>query len=182
LQAAFDQQLAGQRADIHAAARALGRFGVEYISREGHYSDDERQHYAQLLQAGSDWAAQAPLGDRQRAQQALRQLAAAARRTGIDSEAAFASRGMGDSLTRMGPFLATFKQVLAGYGLALDADLATMQVSLQQQTGDQARVRMQYRFAGGDIDTVVTMQRVEGRWYLADYLRHARAAVALPKR
>jgi hypothetical protein len=55
-----------------------------------------------------------------------------------------------------------------------------MQVALLQQTGDSARVRMRYPLGGSDIDTVVSLQRVDGRWYLADYLRHARAAVAAP--
>jgi hypothetical protein len=39
---------------------------------------------------------------------------------------------------------------------------------------------MRYPLGGSDIDTVVSLQRVDGRWYLADYLRHARAAVAAP--
>jgi hypothetical protein len=37
---------------------------------------------------------------------------------------------------------------------------------------------MRYQLGGSDIDTVVSLQRVDGRWYLEDYLRHARSAVA----
>jgi uncharacterized membrane protein affecting hemolysin expression len=81
-------------------------------------------------------------------------------------------------MQRLEPFAATLNQVLAQYGLALDASLTGMQVTLLQQTGDSARVRMRYQLGGSDIDTVVSLQRVDGRWYLADYLRHARAAVA----
>jgi hypothetical protein len=120
----------------------------------------------------------APLGDPQRARQAIAQLATAARRTGLETPADFAAAGMDGSLQRLAPFAATLKQVLAQYGLALDASLTGMQVTLLQQTGDSARVRMRYQLGGSDIDTVVSLQRVDGRWYLADYLRHARAAVA----
>lgn len=178
LQQVFDRQFSGAKAELKAAAVSLGLFGVQYVSREGDYSNDERAHYAQLVEAMSRWGMAAPLGDRQRARKAIAQLAAAARRTGLTSGSAFAQAGMGDSLRRLAPFVATLKQVLAQYGLRLDDSLAGMQVGLLQQTGDSARVRMRYRLGGRDIDTVVSLQRMDGRWYLSDYLRHAQAAVA----
>jgi hypothetical protein len=178
LQRVFDRQFSGARAELKAAAAALGLFGAQYLDREGNYSADERAHYAQLVAAMSRWGMVAPLGDPQRARQAIAQLATAARRTGLETPADFAAAGMDGSLQRLAPFAAALKQVLAQYGLALDASLTGMQVTLLQQTGDSARVRMRYQLGGSDIDTVVSLQRVDGRWYLADYLRHARAAVA----
>jgi hypothetical protein len=178
LQQVFDRQFSGAKAELAAAAAALGLFGVQYVNREGDYSADERAHYAQLVTAISRWGVTAPLGDPHRASRAIPQLAAAARRTGLASEADFARLGMDASLQRLAPFSATLKRVLVEYGLALDASLADMQVTLLQQTGDSAQVRMQYPLAGSDIDTVVMLQRIDGRWYLGDYLRHARAAVA----
>jgi hypothetical protein len=38
---------------------------------------------------------------------------------------------------------------------------------------------MRYRFAGADIDTIVPMQRIDGRWYLVEFLRHAEAAASI---
>jgi hypothetical protein len=179
LQQVFDRQFAGKQAELKAAAAALGLFGAQYLDREGEYSADERAHYAQLVVAMSRWGTVAPLGDPRRARLAIPRLAAAARRTGLVAPADFAAAGMDASLQRLSPFAATLKQVLADqYHLPLDASLAAMQVTLQQQTGDSARVRMRYSLGGSDIDTVVALQRVDGRWYLADYLRHARAAVA----
>jgi hypothetical protein len=180
LQQVFDRQFAGADRELHGAAASLGLFGAQYLEHEGDYSDDERQHYAQLIAATSRWGASAPLGDRQRAKQAIAQLAIAARNTGLTSEAAFRNAGMDASLRRMGRFAAAFKQALARYGLDLDADLGTLDATLQQQTGDSARVRMRYRLGGQDIDTVVSLRRIDGRWYLADYLRHAQAALARP--
>jgi hypothetical protein len=85
---------------------------------------------------------------------------------------------MAASLRRMGRFQGVFKQALRVYGLDLDASLDGLRASLQQQTGDTATVRMRYQLDGQPVDALVSLQRVEGRWYLADYLRHARAAVA----
>lgn len=180
LQQGFDHQFAGAGMQIHGAAASLGLFGAQYIQREGDFSDDERQHYAQLIQATSRWGTRAPLADRGRAQRAIVDLSAAARQSGLAAPADFRRLGMDASLQRMGAFAAVFKQALARYGLDLDGSLDAMRVTLQQQTGDTARVRMQYPFAGQDIDTVVAVERIDGRWYLSDYLRHARRAVAAP--
>ncbi len=180
LQQTFDRQFAGANRELRSAASALGQFGAQYVANEGDYSDDERQHYAQLIAAASQWGLHAPLGDRERARRSIAELATAARRTGLASEADFRTAGMEASLRRVGPFAAALKRALARYGLDLDADLGTLEATLQQQTGDAAKVRMRYRFAGQDIDTVVSLRRIDGRWYLADYLHHAEAALARP--
>lgn len=176
LQRIFDRQFAGSARELRAAATALGVFGAQYVGHEGDFSEGERQHYAQLIAATAQWGERAPLSDRARAGKAIAALAAAARRSGLTSEAAFRDAGIDSGLRRMGPFAAAFKRVLADYGLRVDADLATLEATLQQQTGDTAQVRMRYRFAGQQIDTVVAMERIDGRWYVSDFLRHARAA------
>lgn len=178
LQQVFDRQFSGAHAELKAAAMSLGLFGVQYIRSEGDYSDDERQHYAQFIQAISQWGLSAPLGDPQRARRVIPQLTTAARHTGLASEADFRKAGMQASLRKLGPFMATAKKGLATYGLDLDDSLSGLQASLQQQTGDRARVRLRYTLGGTDIDTVVGVERRGGRWYLSDYLRHAEAAVA----
>ncbi|MDQ2702248.1 MAG: hypothetical protein M3Y70_05420 [Pseudomonadota bacterium] len=180
LQQTFDRQFAGASRELRSAAETLGVFGAQYVAEEGDYSDDERQHYTKLIVAASQWGGQAPLGDRLRAGHSIAQLAAAARRTGLDSAADFREAGLAVSLRKVAPFAAALKIALLRYGLDLNADLGTLDASLQQQTGDQAKVRMRYRFAGHDIDTVVSLRRIDGRWYLADYLRHAEAAIARP--
>ena len=180
LQQTFDRQFAGAGRELRSAAQTLGVFGTRYVAEEGDYSEDERLHYTQLIAAASQWGTQAPLGDRNRAGHSIAQLAAAARRTGLGSAADFREAGMAASLRKVGPFAAAIKVVLLRYGLDLNADLDTLDASLQQQTGDQAKVRMRYRFAGADIDTVVSMRRIDGRWYVEDYLRHAEAAIARP--
>ncbi|MEO5565114.1 MAG: hypothetical protein ABIR05_00390 [Luteimonas sp.] len=177
LQRTFDRQFAGAGRDLRSAATALGQFGAQYVATQGDYSDDERQHYGQLIAAASQWGLRAPLADRARAQQAIAELAKAARGTRLDSDAAFQAAGLEASLARIGPFAAALKHALTRYGLDLDADLGTLEATLLQQTGDQARVRMRYRLAGQDIDTVVSLRRIDGRWYLSDYLRHAEAAL-----
>src|SRR3546814_1296543 len=87
---------------------------------------------------------------------------------------------MDESLRRMAPFAVAVKQARAGYGLDRDASLAALDASLQSQTGDTAQVRMRYLLGGQPVDTVVEVERLDGRWYLSDVLRHARAALERP--
>ena len=176
LQRGFERQLAG--ASLQAAAEFLTLFTVQYILQQGEFSVSEREHYPQLVQAFGAWAGGAPIGDRDRARAAIAAMTAAAREAGLDSDEAFAQAGMTESLRRMSQMLATGKRVLASYGFELDADLAAMDVQLQSQTGDVARVRMQYALAGTPIDTIVNLERRDGVWYVSDFLRHAEDAVA----
>ncbi|MCA0394510.1 MAG: hypothetical protein LCH70_10420 [Proteobacteria bacterium] len=172
----FERQLAN--ANLGPAAEFLTVFTVQYITQQGDFSVSEREHYPRLVQALGQWARTAPIGDRNRARAAIATMTAAAREADLSSDAAFAEAGMQDGLQRMSKVLAAGKTVLASYGLDLYADLRGMDVQLQSQTGDIARVRMRYTLAGTPIDAVVQLERREGRWYVSDFLRHAEDAVA----
>lgn len=173
LRRGFDRQFANQDRDLRDAARSLGLFGAKYVQQQGDYSEDERRHYPQLIAALGTWAEDAPLGDAKRAHAAIPPLCAAARKTGLASEAALNQAGMLGSLQRLGPFFAQVKTGIASYGLDIDRSLADLRTGLVEQKGDQATVRLHYPLAGAEIDTVVHLQRRDGRWYLAGYLAEA---------
>ncbi len=175
----FDRQFANAHTEIRAAASALGLFGVKFLQSDGSLSAEERAHYAQLVSAMSEWGGRAKLGDPKRGRGAIARLTLAARQTGLHGEADFQRLGMDDSLRRLGPLIAALKESLRSYDLDLDHSLDEMTLSLDSQDGDRARVRMRYPLAGKTIDTVIAVERIDGRWYLSDFLRHARAAAAL---
>lgn len=180
LQRQFDSQFARQDRDLKAAARSLGLFGVQYVKNEGNYTPEERDHYAQIIRALSEWAGEAPLGDSQHARVAIKRLTAAARKTGLASEEDLAAAGMEGSLRRLSPFFAEAKTVLDTYGLPLDASLADLRTGLVEQKGDKATVRIHYPLAGQEIDTIASLELRDGRWYLSDYLRHVEQLLAVP--
>jgi hypothetical protein len=185
LQQGFKRNFANQDKDLKEAARSLGLFGVQYVKREGVFTDEERAHYAQMIQALSEWAQKAPLSDSRRGMAAIPPLVAAARKTGLTDEESFRAAGMTGSLQRLSPFFAQAKTLLAGYGLSLDRSLSELRTELVEQKDDRARVRVHYTLGDGgrggrEIDTVVSLERRAGRWYLTDYLRHAEQALAIP--
>lgn len=178
LQRSFDRQFARQDRDLKEAARTLGLFGVQYVKNEGHYTQEERDHYAQVIAALSDWAQRAPLGDPALARATLARLAPAARRSGLTTEQAVNDAGMVDSLQRLTPFFVEAKATFARYGLPLDTTFTDLRTGLVEQTGDTATVRIHYPLGEREIDTVVSLTRRDGQWYLTDYLRHADAVLA----
>ncbi|MGH8060915.1 MAG: hypothetical protein ACREO7_02755 [Pseudoxanthomonas sp.] len=188
LQQGFNRNFANQDKDLRDAARSLGSFGVQYVKREGVYTAEERAHYAQVITALSEWGAQAPLGDPKRGAAAIPKLTAAARRTGLASGSSAESSpgqtlreaGMSESLRRLGPLFAQAKATLASYGLSLDRSLSGLSAELVEQKGDQAQVRIHYPLGKREIDTVVSLQRRDGHWYLVDHLHHAEQSLAVP--
>ncbi|MGO4551009.1 hypothetical protein AB4059_07890 [Lysobacter sp. 2RAF19] len=180
LQRTFDAQFANSADELRSTATSLGDFGVQYIRNEGDYSAAERDHYTQTVAVLSRWAANAPLSDGKRARRAIALLSTAAAEAGITAPEDFANHGMDESLERLGPFLAATKQVFGSYGLNLDASFDGLDATLVQQTGDTARVRVRYPLAGEEIDTILDVTRIGGRWYLADYLRNAEASLDGP--
>lgn len=180
LKATFKQQFSGAERELRSAASTLGLFAGQYVASAEEYSDDERDHYTQMITAFSQWGQRAPLADGKRASEALSRLAGAARGTGLAGPDAFAQAGMQKALGRLGPFFRTTKDVLRTYGLDLDTTLDGVDVTVVSQTGDAARLRVRYTLAGRQIDAHVRAERRDGQWYLADLLRHAEAEAGPP--
>lgn len=172
----YRRQFAGQQRELRSTAATLGLFATRYIEREAGYPPDERDHRLQLARALARWGQQAPLADPARIEPLIPRLASAARDSRLaGGEAAFSAAGMHRSLSRLRPLLRQLRQGLRPLGLDLDQALAGAQVELVSQAGDRARVRLRYRLAGQDIDTMLELVRQDGGWFLADSLRHARA-------
>jgi hypothetical protein len=179
----YRRQFAGAHAEIRTAATTLGLFTTQYVAKDPAYSEDERDHYRQLVAALTQWGQRAPLADAARARRAIPQVTWAARATGLGNPDGLRRAGMKRSLQRLGPFFVRMERLLAEYGLDFDAALAGARIALAEQTGDRARVRLQYTLAGQPIDAFVRLERHDGRWYLTDLLRRAEAeaAAAMPR-
>jgi len=178
LLATYHRQFAGAEGELRSAAATVSLFALQYLQREGDYSDEERDHYTQLVGALGRWGKRAPLADARLARAAIPKLVSAARLTGLADPARYGQLGMDRSLRRLAPFFTRFKLVLRDYGLDIDAALDSVRVGVTEQVGETARVRLRYRIAGQDIDAQVRVERIDGQWYLTDAVRHARTQAA----
>ena len=175
LLASYNRQFAGAHRELRTAAATLGLFATQYIASAEHYSVEQRSHYTQMVGALAEWGRSAPLGDAALAREALPQLVGAARTSGLAGPDALRRTGMERSLERLGPFMERSKQVLAMYGLDVDAALDSMRVGLVEQTEDRARVRLEYELAGRTVRAIVLMERRDGQWYPARTLERLEA-------
>lgn len=180
LRGTFDRQFAGADRELRAAAMSLSLFGAQYVRNEGRFSAAQRDHYAQLIDALGHWGRTAPLADPGRAHAGIARLTKAARATGLASVEDLRRAGMDTGLRRLRPLLVAFIRSFDEYGLDLEKAMAGLQAELVEQNGRRARVRVRYPFAGREIDVVLGLQRIDGRWYLDDSLRNARLALAQP--
>lgn len=178
LQSRFDQQLSGQTRALQEAARGMGMFGKQYLAQQGaDYTPQQRQHYGEMIDAVSGWARHAPLGDPGRGREAIHLLVKGAERSGLTGDEDFNRLGMEASLKALVPLYIAFKQMLGLYGLGVDAALAGARAETVRTEGERAGVRLSYTLAGRDIETEVEAVKVDGRWYLADYLKAAEASL-----
>jgi hypothetical protein len=180
LRETFDRQFAGADRELRAAAMSLSLFGAEYARNQGRFSATQRDHYVQLIDALGHWGRTAPLSDPGRAHAAIARLTKAARAAGVVSVEDLRRAGMDTSLRRLRPLLVAFIRSFDAYGLDLEGAMAGLQAELVAQEGSRAKVRVRYPFAGREIDVVLGLQRIDGRWYLDDSLRNARLALAQP--
>lgn len=176
----FDRQLAGQANGLRQAARALGLFGTQYLRTQGDYSPEQRTHYLQLVGALSDWAASAPLADRQRARASVHVLVQAVKTSGLRGEDDLRALGMEESLRRLGPVMKAFKTALDGYALSLDDTLAELRIGLVEQQPEQARVRVQYPLGKASIDVTTVLVKRDGHWYPRQAQQDVAALLAPP--
>ena len=177
LQRSFDTQIAGQAAGVRQAAHSMGLFGVQYLRNQTDYTDAQRAHYSQVVDALSKWAAAAPLTDKQRAKTTITLLTATARTTGLSTDAQLQAAGMEASLRRLAPFFKAFKTALASYGLSLDGALTGLRGEVVSQLGNDAVVRVVYPLAGEQIQAQVRMTRRDGHWYVSRTLEEAQAVL-----
>lgn len=174
LRRTFDRQFAGADRDLRATASMLGLLGVQYVGNEGDYSAAQRAHYAQLTAALGRWGSQAPLGDKTRGHRNLAALTSAAQKAGLADGARWRAEGLDAALTRLRPVTRATHRALDSYGLGIDATLASVRLRETARRGDTATVQVDYRLAGSAIRTELTLERIDGRWYLGDVLRAAR--------
>ena len=180
LNAVFDRQFSGQNDEMHNAASSLGNFTIQYLEHSKHFSDDERQHYTQITHAIASWAQRTTLDDKNKAHQAIRLLTQAVTSSELVSEHAFSRFGLTESLKRFGGTMTALKQAASLYGLHFDQALNSVETSLVSQTGETAIVRMTYTLAEMPIDTTIHMQRIQGKWYVQDFVNHAKTGIARP--
>lgn len=143
-------------------------------------SDSQKQHASDVIGAIAGWVTTAPLADRDKARQAIGVAVRTARGLGIESADEMQALNFEQAMRKGGEIGGGFKQVLALYGLDLDASLDSVKTENLARNGDQARVRVNYTLAGNPISFEMDMVRQDGGWYSPELIANAQEQLDAP--
>ncbi len=127
-----------------------------------------------VLDAVSDWAQSTDWGDKAKAKQAVDIVVDTARGLKLKTLDQAYQLDYPQAMQRYDTAWKGFRQLLAVYGLSMDAVLDSVQVKTLSQKGDTARVEVDYSILDKPMSSTLDMVRQGKRWYIADVIRHWR--------
>lgn len=150
------------------------------ITANAKLSSTEKAHAKAMGSALIDWLKPELVTDRNRARRAIGVLTATAREINLPTLADSRRLEMIPTLEKAGLGLKGLKQVARIYGLDADDSLARMQARVASVDGPVATMEVSYPLLGKTVSFELQLLRRDGRWYSADAVRDAEAALTRP--
>lgn len=144
------------------------------VAQNPRLSPARKEQADEVLDALLPWAQGAPWFDPVRARQAIEVAVATARKLDLHSLEQAQALDFDASMDKYAIGYRGLKQVLAIYGLPLDATLDSARLSEVSRDQDQALVRIDYTLLGKPLSTEVRLLCLDGRWYIQDLVENVR--------
>lgn len=149
-------------------------FANQAIQANETLSAEQKQHASEVLGAFAGWVGTAPIGDHDKAREAISVVTDTARRTDVESMDDFRRMEQEEMLQRASIVWEGGKDFFAVYGFDINESLASVNAQTLSETGDTATVRVDYRLLGSQLAFDVPMERIDGGWYSRDLVQSAR--------
>lgn len=149
-------------------------FANQAIQANETLTAEQKQHASEVLGAFAGWVGNAPIGDREKAREAISILTDTARRTDVESLDDFRRMEHDEMLERASIVWGGGKDFFAVYGLDIDQSLASVDAQTLSEAGDTATVQVNYNLLGSSLSFQMPMERIDGGWYSRDLVRNAR--------
>lgn len=176
----MEQQYKDQLPVLVSVGDALLKNGV---AQNRNLDREQKAQANQLLDVLTPWAQQAPWFDQARAKQAVGVLVTTARRLDLKSPEQLRALDFDAAMTKYASGYAGLKQLLAIYGLSVDAALDSARLSTVSSKDGRAVVKIDYTLLGKPLSAESTLVQQDGRWYsaaLIDNVREAHARLQQP--
>lgn len=173
--AAMAQQYKDQLPVLIAMGGAYLKNGVAHNPS---LDDEQRAQAAGLIDALTPWAQQAPWFDPAHAKQAIAAMVTTAHQLDLKDADALRRMDFDAAMGKLGTGFSGLKQVLAIYGLPVDAALASAKLSTISSQGDHAVVKIDYTLLGKPLSAETNVVKQDGRWYSESLIRNVREAHA----
>jgi hypothetical protein len=126
---------------------------------------DEKTQTTAALNAIAKWAATAPLSDPEKAKQAIKIVVETARSLNLTTMEAARKLSFAETIQKTGMAVGGLRKTLAVYGFDTDKMLDSVKTEKKSEDGDNAVVAISYTLLDANINSVIPMVRVDGRWY-----------------
>jgi len=159
----------------------MGRgFAVQAINESTKLTEAQKQQATQMLDAVAKWVESAKFFDREKAKAALGVAVATARKLELQTLEQLEALEFEQMLQKGGQVWLGFSEILAVYGLNLDAALASVKTEVLSQQGNEAKVKVSYTLFDTPLSFETEMVERDGRWYGKDALAQLDKELAAP--
>ncbi len=142
------------------------------ITQSDTMSAEQKSQARGVLDALAEWAQGTNWGDKAKARQAVGIVVDTARALKLKTLDQAYRLSYEEAMQRYGTAWNGIKQLLDVYGLSLDTILDSATLKTLEQTGDTARVEVDFTILGKPLTSTIDMVRKDKRWYAADFLEH----------
>ncbi len=142
--------------------------GHASIANNEALNDEQKTAANELLGAMGRWAGGRDLADPELARKAVSVAVQAGRSLELESAGDLQELEFAEMIQRASVLLRASKDMLAVYGIDINAMLDSVTAETLLEEGDEALVRLRFRFLDTDQKIDVPMIRREGRWYSED--------------
>lgn len=169
----FKNQYSDQLPVMVGIFQAIGTSAVEQSKT---LTQEQKQQVRAILVVLAPWAQKADWFNQGLAKQAVGIAVDTARKLQLPDAQALQKLDFDGAMQRYGVLYQGSAQLLALYGLKLDAVFDSAKLSVEDTDQASARVKLDYTVLDKPLSTEVTLIQQDGRWYDRDLLQQARDA------
>lgn len=148
------------------------------IEQQEELSAEQKAQAQKSLDAIAAWAQKTPFTDRQRARKAVGVVTRTARALELNTLDEVYALSFEQALGKGGVVMGGLKEVLEVYDLSIDRTLDSVKTSVVTESGDQAKVRVDWTLLDAPLSLESEMVRKDGRWFSRDTLEQIARAEA----
>lgn len=169
--AAMGQKYSDQLPVLISVGEALVK---NSLAQNHKLTDAQKTQVGGVLDALAPWAQKAPWFDQAKARQAIGVAVATARKLDLKSPEQLREMDFDAAMSKYSTGYIGLKQLLAIYGLSLDATFDSIRFTPVSSNDGHAVVKIDYTLLGKPLSAESKLVQLDGRWYSEDMLANVR--------
>ena len=143
-------------------------FVMQSVQANPDMTAEQKKQAGDVITAMVGWLQGVKISDRALVKQAITEAVETARALDLKTLDEARALEFEPAMAKFGVAFQGVKDVLKVYGLDLDQTFDSVKASVISETGDNAKVKVDYTLFGQALSTETDMVRIDGRWYGKD--------------